>query len=73
MKATTTKESEIRMMIKEEEPSTTHNGLRVESQLLQVALVEELVGHPLGQAVLELPRLGDGAHVARRHQHAAQH
>ena len=51
--------------------TNTHDGLDVEPELLHVALVEELVGHALGHLVLDLPRLRDGAHVARGHQHPA--
>ena len=45
--------------------------LLIKLQPLQVALVEELVGHELGHAVLDLPGFGDRANVARRHHHAA--
>ena len=54
-------------------PSTTHDGLLVEPELLHVSLVEELVGDLPRQLVLLLPRLRDRRHVARRHQHPAQH
>ena len=47
--------------------------MSVEPELFHVTLVKELIGDPLGQLVLDLPRLGDGADVTGRHHHAAQH
>ena len=55
-------------------PLPVHHPHGVDPQLhpLHVPLVEELVGHLLGGLVLQLPGLGDGGHVRRRHQHTAQ-
>lgn len=52
--------------------SATYDGRDFELAALDVALLEELVGHELGHFPLDLPRLCDCRHVARRHQHAAQ-
>ena len=55
-------------------PVPVHHPHGVDPKLVpfHVPLVEELVGHLLSGLVLELPGLGDGGHVRRRHEHAGQ-
>ena len=48
------------------------DGLDLERLLLEVALLEELAVDHLGHLLLQRPRFGDGAHVARRHHHRTQ-